>query len=191
MGLFTTYSYLKKNRLSDVVRLISVLAIENKWTFRNSDGLNKTLNGKPKSAKEWFDVAQEHPEFFKFNTEGNAIVLLIRFLNRTTEENQEKYPPLTIDQAQKLVDQAILLHDKQISRFQRNSFLIPILTAIIAALATGLVSFFTINSSNANIKNVERKIDEIDKKIDQINVVNQKLVNDTSKYIQKSSFSRH
>lgn len=168
MGLFSNYSYLKQDRLSDVLRLISVLAIEERWSFRKSDGLDGTLNGKPKSAKDWFEIAKEHPEFFKFNAEGNAIVLLLRFLNRETENGQEKYSPLTIDQAQKLIDQAILLHDKQIVRFQRNSFLVPILTAIITALSTGLISYYTLKSSNISIKRVETKVEELNNNLKSI-----------------------
>jgi hypothetical protein len=161
--MYSKYQYLKQNRLSDVIRLISVLGIEDKYTFRKSDGLNKTLNGPPKSAEDWFKVAVEHPEFFKFGTDGNSIVLLMRYLSRITEDDKEKYPPLTIDQTQKVIDQAITLHDKQIARLQKNSFLIPIVTAIIAALTTGIVTYFTLASNNDLLKKMDKKLDLITK----------------------------
>jgi hypothetical protein len=167
MVLFSEYSYLKQNRLSDVVRLISVLAVETRWSYRQDKGLNDTLNGKPKSGENWFEIAKEHPEFFKFNNDENAVVLLLRFLNRTGEKGKEEYPAFTIDQTQKLIDQAILLHDKQIGRLQKNSFLVPILTAIITALATGLISYLTLTSNNASIKQVEKKIDSLTTTIDE------------------------
>ncbi|WP_026109792.1 hypothetical protein [Flavobacterium sp. WG21] len=159
MKLFSSYEYLKQNRLSDVIRLISVLGVDDTYSFRKNDGLTTTLNGKPKSAKDWFEIAKEHPEFFKFNLAGDNVVLLFRSLFKPNSDN--KRDPLTIDQTQKLIDQAISLHDKQIARLQKNSFLMPIFTAIIASLTTGLVSFLTLKNNNESIKKIDKKVDDI------------------------------
>lgn len=162
--LFSSYEYLKPNRLSDVIRLISVLGTDDNYTFRKNNGLNVTLNGKPKSGKDWFEVAREHPEFFKFNVAGDNVVLLFRSCIKPDSDG--KRIPLTIDQTQKIIDQAISLHDKQIARLQKNSFLIPVFTAVIAALTTGLVSYFTLSSNNKSIKSLDKKIDAITKMLE-------------------------
>lgn len=46
--MFKRNKYLKKDRLSDVIRLIQVLAIYEKYSFRKGGTLEKTLKGKPK-----------------------------------------------------------------------------------------------------------------------------------------------
>jgi hypothetical protein len=149
MKLFS--SYLIPNRLSDLIRLISVLGIHEEFAFRKNDGLEKTLNGKPRSGKEWFDIAKEHPEFFKLNTDTNSITLLVRFLNRKPNGQKFDYPALSSIETQKLVDQAIVLHDKQISRFQ---LLIPVYLAILALIV--------------NLIPHDNGIDKLEKKIDNL-----------------------
>jgi hypothetical protein len=172
MALFSKYEYLKQNRLSDVIRLISVLGIEEAYSFRRSDGLTKTLNGKPKSGKNWFEIAEDHPEFFKFNVAGDSVVLLFRSL--TKPDANDKREPLTIDQTQKIIDQAISLHDKQIARFQKNNFLIPILTAIIASLTTGLVAYYSLKNNNESVEKIDKKVDNIIMLIKEKPTLNQK-----------------
>ena len=142
--------YLKSNRLSDVIRLISVLGIDENLSYRKNEGLDITLNGKPRSGNEWFEIAKEHPEFFKLNTDTNSITLLLRFLKRIKIENEYKYPKLTVEETQSLIDQAITLHDKQIARFQ---LLIPIYLALLALI---------INLIPSNgLKKIEDKIDKL------------------------------
>jgi len=159
----STSSYLKPNRLSDVVGLISVLALEKGGAFKNNENLNKALNGKPKSSDNWFEIAKEHPEFFRFNTDETQITLLFRFAHRSggPTGGVEEYPALEIDQTQKLLDLAIILHDKQIARLQRNSFLIPLLTAMIAALTTGLVAYYTITHTTKPTKDLDNKLEQV------------------------------
>ena len=142
--------YLKPNRLSDVIRLISVLGIDNDYSFRKNDGLDKTLNGKPLSGGEWFEIAKEHPEFFKLNTDTNTIILLLRFLKRNLVNEEYEYPRLSVEETQKLIDQAITLNDKQMARI---SILIPILISIVALLVNLI--------PNNDIKQVEKKIDNL------------------------------
>jgi len=157
------YAYLKKNRLSEVIRLIAILAKDQKYSFRTETGLQKALNGAPKSAGVWFELASEHPEFFKFNQGMSTVVLLMRFLNQP-EADEESYEPLNIDQTQKLIDQAIALHDKQIARYQRNNFMIPLWSSTIAAIVTIVVAILTF-SSNASLKD---KLQRLNEKLDKI-----------------------
>lgn len=157
--MFNTSKYLKKNRLSDVIRLLSVLATDEKFSFRKSDGLDTTLNGKPKSSNEWFSIVEDHPEFFKFNQAKDTAVLIFR---SCLPELNGKRAPLSIDQTQKLIDQAISLHDKEIARLQKNSFIIPIATALIAALTTGIVAYCTLSGSNDDIKKIDKKLKRIE-----------------------------
>jgi hypothetical protein len=165
MWRFAKNKYIRNYRLSEVIRLISVLGIDDKWAFRGKDGLAIELNGKPKSGNDWFDVAREHPEFFKFNQKGDSVVLLLRFLTRTGSSPDEIYPSLTVDQTQKLVDQAISLHDKEIARRQRNGFLAPIIAtvvaSIIASLTTICVSYFSLTANNTSLKSLDQKVDTI------------------------------
>lgn len=142
--------YLKSNRLSDVIRLISVLGIHEKLSFRKNEGLDVTLNGKPNSGKEWFEIAKEHPEFFKLNSDTNSITLLLRFLKRVKVGEEYQYPKLSVEETQSLIDQAITLHDKQIARFQ---LLIPIYLALLALV----INLF----SNNGLKKIEEKIDKL------------------------------
>lgn len=160
----TKYSYLKEDRLTDVIRLIAVLGKQRKYTYRTDNGITTELNGIPKSANTWIEIVEEHPEFFKFNKDKTAIVLLLRFLNNE-DGSEDTYEALTIDQTQKLIDQAITLHDKQISRYQRNNFKIPLWAAIITALVTVAVSYITFSSNKSNNQEILNKLDSLNKHI--------------------------
>jgi hypothetical protein len=77
--------------------------------------------------------------------------------------------PLTVDQTQKLVDQAIELHDRQLARYQRDSSNNAIKAAYIAAISTiivGLLSWFISIDSNKDIKTdieiIKNKIDKLE-----------------------------
>jgi len=169
MKIFAKYEYLKPNRLSDVIRLISVLGVDEAYSFRKNDSLTTTLNGKPKSGKDWFEIAKEHPEFFKFNIAGDTVVLLFRAIVKLDENG--KRAPLSIDQTQKIIDQAISLHDKQIARLQKNSFLMPILTAIIASLTTGLVTYYSLKNNKEDLKKIDAKIETVLKLIKKQSII--------------------
>ncbi len=110
------YSYLQEERLADVTRLISVLGKQSKYSFRTNEEITTELNGKPKSAKTWLEITEEHPEFFKFNNDKTAIILLQSFYNKEGS-SEDAYEALTNDQIQKLIGQANSLHDKQIARY--------------------------------------------------------------------------
>lgn len=176
----TKYSYLQENRLADIIRLIAVLGKQSKHSFRTNEGITTELNGIPKSAEAWTNIAEEHPEFFKFNKDKTSIVLLLRYLN-SEDENGDSYRALDIDQTQKLIDQAISLHDKQIARYQRNNFIIPLIAAVITALVTITVSTITYYSSKSNNKEILNKLDNINLRLNKIDNNQQKSSNHNSK----------
>jgi hypothetical protein len=99
----------------------------------------------------------------------------VRFLRRTKEGDNVTFPPLSIEETKSLIEQAISLHDKQQNgRFQRNSFYIPIATALIAALTTSLVAFFTIRNTNNSVKEIDKKVEKISVLINSIKVEQEK-----------------
>lgn len=162
--------YLIPNRLSDVIRLIIVLSVD-KQNFRKEEGLTGTLRDTPKSGDSWLEIAKDHPEFFRFGKDKLSIVLLIRFILMKDVEDGELRPPLSVDQTQKLVDQAISLHDKQLARYQRNSFKTAIWAAYIAAAATliaGVISYAIAIHSNQDFKTdieiIKSKLETMEKR---------------------------
>ena len=165
-----TYHYLKPNRLADVIRLIVVLSVD-KHSFRSEEGLSGIFRDNPKSAESWLDLANEHLEFFRFNKEKTTIILLIRFLQKIDISEGELREPLSVDQTQKLVDQAIELHDKQLARYQRDSSKSAVTAAIIAAISTIIVGLITLlNSADSNndlkkdLKIIKEKLNKIEAK---------------------------
>jgi len=160
------YSYLQGDRLADVIRLITLLAKTELFTFREIKGIGIDLNGPPKSAVGWFELAAEHPEFFRFSQDGERLVLLLRFVSRIIVNQQEQYPALSIDQTQKLVEQAITLHDKQLQLYQRNDFKVPLWTAVIAAIVTLVTTVFSWYST----KEINQRLDLMTKKMDSVTV---------------------
>lgn len=154
MKMQSDNSYLTANRLADIIRLIIVLAVD-KTNFRTEKGLHDALQDDPKSADSWLALAKEHPEFFRFNKEDTSVILLMRFIMKRDVQEGELRPPLTVDQTQKLIDQAIALHDKQLARYQRDSSKTAITAAYVAAGATiiaGLISYLIAISTNNDIK---------------------------------------
>jgi len=153
--------YTLPDRLSDVIRLITVLSID-KYAFRTIANLNDALRGKPSSLKTWEEVAYAHPEFFRPNKQENCVALLIRSY-RTENQNNER-DPLSIPETQKLIDVAISLHEKEIERIQRNSYMIPIIVAFISLLAV-IVTAYIANASNSDVK---QKIENLIKQVQKI-----------------------
>lgn len=160
--MFSKSKYLKRGRLANVIALISALGSVEGNGFLSEESLTQTFNGKPSNDDNtWFEVAEDHPEFFRKNMKGNDIILLLRNANRTIDGDKENYPKLEIGLTQKLIDQAILLHDKELARYQRNSFLIPILTVFLTALLTWVIASSTNTSANSSLKTIEAKLDQV------------------------------
>ena len=172
-GKNTDNFYLLPNRLTDLIRLLVVLAVD-KHSFRSEDGLSGILRDTPRSSTKWLDLAKEHPEFFRFNKEFTSICLLIRFLQKVDVADGELRDPLTVDQTQKLVDQAISLHDKQLARYQRNSFRFPMYGAIAAAIVSLVVGLVNIYSLVSNNDKTDKKFEVITQKLDSFKIIQQK-----------------
>lgn len=166
MCLNKTRRYTLRNRLSDVIRLITVLSLD-KDTFRTEQGLQRALGGQPLSLKTWHKLAVEHPEFFRpiLNEKEHYALVIRSYLPKDANNVRE---PLTIEQTQKLIDVAIALHEKEIQQRQMNSHVFPIVVAVIAVLGTIFTAIYTnsshdstskkIDSLNASLQRIELKI---------------------------------
>lgn len=163
--------YTKAHRLSDVIRLITVLAID-KYSFRNIQNLEAAIRGKPLSATSWLEIANIHPEFFRLNGDNTSIALLLRSYLPTKEDDSRE--PLSITETQNLIEVAISLHDKEIELFQRNSHFFPLIVAMIALLGvifTSIFSHYFSNDTNGKLDSINQSIKQIEIKIDNKNKV--------------------
>ena len=133
---FDQIAYVKPGRLEDVMALTQVLALDH-MALRTESGVVDRLQGKPNSGASWTEVAKEHPEFFRVATDGQfRISLVSRFL---TSEQEDSRPPLSQELTQNLIAAAIDIHDRQIKRSERWTYLIPIWVALIGAIAAVIV----------------------------------------------------
>ena len=154
--------YTQKGRLDDVIRLISVLS-QGKYAFQSEEGISRALRGSPLSANTWEVVARAHPEFFRPQGSGKLFALLIRsYFDKGDDEIRDD---LTVEQTQKLIDVAIALHDKEIQRRQMNSYLFPLIIAIIALLGTIATPIITA-LTNKHDKNSINRIDSTVQRIE-------------------------
>src|ERR1700748_783214 len=96
--------YTIDDRLSDVIALISLLAV-GKSSFKKISGLSNALRGEPRSAGKWEDIASDHSEFFRFNGKKDNIALLMRSYFETDEDGHRE--SLSVEETQKLIDTAI------------------------------------------------------------------------------------
>ena len=134
--------YKDPNRLADVMALIQVLA-QGPHPIRTEQGLQKQLTDKPTSeATTWIDIAKNHREFFrvrpadKENTEQNVALIWRHALSKEkTDESNSLSPESTA----KLLEIAVSMHDREITRSQRFAYLVPIAVAILGGLGTILL----------------------------------------------------
>lgn len=133
--------YLKAGRLSDVLALIQVLALDPSThrseigkTSEKLRGLQGELQGGPASDETWTAIALEHPEFFRVNEEKESPISLVA--RHVTPKNSEGVRELSGDFIGKLLELAVDLHDRQIKLAERWTYLIPIWVALIGAVAT-------------------------------------------------------
>jgi hypothetical protein len=133
--------YLEVGRLSDVLALIQVLALD-PHAHRSEDGLEEELQGKPRSAPSWKEMALQHPEFFRVRREGEHRVSLIarHVLPKTAQGTRE----LPSDFTGQLISAAVDLHDRQLRRSERWTYLVPIWVALIAGVCTILAALLHI-----------------------------------------------
>ena len=130
--------YLVPNRLADVLALIQVLALD-EHAHRSEDGLASELQGPPKSASTWTDVARMHPEFFRVRPEStHAVSLLSRHVLPKDEQGIRRLPSDFVGQ---LIAAAVDLYDRQVKRSERWTYLVPIWVALLVGIF-GLLGAF-------------------------------------------------
>ena len=128
--------YAKNDRLSDVMAMIQVLGLDDR-THRSEKGLVDELQGVPKSAETWTDVASDHPEFFRVRDDGSNRVSLIS--RHVVPRNQKGIkPPLEPEMVGKLLTVALDLHDRQMVRAQYWKAYVPIAVPIFVAILTSV-----------------------------------------------------
>jgi hypothetical protein len=137
--------YHNPERLADVMALIQVLSLgEN--TKRSENGLQSELQRPPVSAKNWTQVAQQHPEFFRVREEdaGDLEAHRISLIARAAmpKNANGKRDLLPSDLVGKLLDIAISLHDRETTRKEKWKSLLPIAVAIVAGLFTIAAALF-------------------------------------------------
>lgn len=143
----TKYPYSEYRRLQDILGLIQILAYSPK-TRRTETGLNEDLKHSP-SGRSWMDVAKEHPEFFRVREETGKtthVSLIARNAQQSIDDGDGDLskPMLSADVANKLMELAVDLHDKE---SQRKNFwkvtLLPVVVAVIAATAAVTAALIT------------------------------------------------
>jgi hypothetical protein len=133
-------SYLLDGRLADVLALIQVLAYD-RSAYRTEDGLYEELQRKPQTGGSWVDLARQHPEFFRIRIDparNPRVAILARYVldREWLSDGAFKHPPLDPEVANKLMELAVQLHDKQLEKKTRFlSVVLPMLVAVIAAAA--------------------------------------------------------
>lgn len=123
--------YLLPGRLADVLALVQVLAMD-EHAHRSEEGLKSELQGPPRSAKTWPEVAQKHPEFFRVKPDGEHRVSLIA--RHVSPEEDSGRLPLPADYTSKLLQLAVELHDREVRRSQSWHVWLPMLGAIVGGL---------------------------------------------------------
>ncbi len=116
--------YAQPERLADVMALIQVLAFD-EHSHRSEEGLQSKLQGTPLSSSSWKEVAQAHPEFFRVT--GKPSMSLVA---RHVMPDRTLSPEFTSG----LLQVAIEMHDRQVRRSERWTYLVPIWVALIAGV---------------------------------------------------------
>lgn len=132
--------YAIDGRLQDVLALIQVLAYSPK-AGRTEQGLLVELKRSPVETSSWIVLAKAHPEFFRVveaQNQNEYVSLISRTAQQyiVDDDGDSAKPVLTTDVANKLMELAVQLHDKEVKRkdFWRT-VIIPIVVGFIAATA--------------------------------------------------------
>ncbi len=122
--------YLKDNRLADVIALIQILGLHG-YRHRTEGGIVKdAAQPSPRSAKEWKDIANDHPEFFRVDDEAKFGVSLVSRHVLPKDKNEERELPEGFINL--LIQTALTLHDRQLERARFwKMFLPPLIAALI------------------------------------------------------------
>ena len=96
-------------------------------SHRSLKGLEQELQMIPRSSNSWESVAQKHPEFFRVKTGASHGVSLIA--RHVSGDLGSLRPILGIDLLNTLMSTAIDMHDRQVKRSERWTYLVPIWAA--------------------------------------------------------------
>jgi len=125
--------YVRPARLADVMALIQVLALH-RYGDRSGGGLEDEMQGCPRSAAQWEDVARQHPEFFRLDPNAKLGVSLISRHSLPLSEHRKR-PALPTSFTAMLLRTAIDLHDRQLHRSEEWKTWIRVVEGICNALA--------------------------------------------------------
>ncbi len=125
--------YLIEGRLEDVMALIQVLAFHKK-THRSQEGLDNTMSSIPISTDKWLHVAQEHPEFFRHNSESKFEFSLIA--RHGMPRNENGFKELPAEHVSTLLNSAIKLYEVQLKRSEFIYKFLPIIGIVVAGIFT-------------------------------------------------------
>lgn len=159
--------YLINNRLGDVITLIQILALNPEFSYRTSEKLAESI-GKPNSKEKWVEIAKEHSEFFRVS-QDDKIILLTRF---AMDPEGKKPSALKLEETKILIDNAIDLYGKELTRQSNDLQLKSIRTVFGAALLSIIISaisaFYTFSNQN-NDEKIMLNLSKIQQQIDTIN----------------------
>lgn len=133
--------YGKDGRLQNVLALIQVLSYSPK-TRRTEDGMMTELKRAPNDGcSSWIELAKQHSEFFRVKEvdgKSSHVSLIARNAQQSIADEDGDFakPVLTSDIANKLMEFAVELHDKEMRRkhLWRTVF-IPLVVSVVAATA--------------------------------------------------------
>jgi len=129
--------YAEPRRLADVMALIQVLAL-GKRPYRTEAGLLQSLQSPPRSAGKWTEVADDHPEFFRVqHRRDDARVSLV--LRHVLPGDNDEFAELGPRYLDSLLRTAVEMHDRQVRRSQRWTYLVPVWVAMIVG-SFGLIA---------------------------------------------------
>lgn len=133
-------SYKNPDRLADVLALIQVLALH-AYRHRTEQGLTDALRDKPTSATSWVELAKEHPEFFRVDEKAKfSLSLIATHVLPKDDEGNRKLPDSFVTT---LLQSAITLNNVELERRSwKWKVGVPLISLIIGAVLTGLVSTF-------------------------------------------------
>ncbi len=138
------------HRLADVLAGIQVMGAYT-WATRKTSSWAEKL-GKPLSAREWNEIFQQHPEFFRVSGEWVSLrwrhgydrkfsVELARELSHAEVEalasdQRENLTrkPLASDQIEALMKTAIELHSRAVAHAQERRWITPLLFGLLGTI---------------------------------------------------------
>jgi hypothetical protein len=122
--------YLIPRRLEEVLALIQVLGLDEEYTRRSEKSLERDLQGKPRSAENWKELAKQHPEFFRVNEKHEfPISLVARDVSARNADGRRL--PLSVDFVQELLKTAREMHSIQLKRQERWTVYLPVWGAFV------------------------------------------------------------